>query len=591
MQLGVKRLARLSLVVAVAVLAPALSRAQSAAAARGWDAPGRVGMPRDWSGRHVLYTNGGSPQQQAAAQSDPRAWQNWVLRTFHPGAAGSAVAVTPSAPPAPPAPRPSRLFNPSSHVDWAVSLGPNGGMAAGQSPAKYVFDVTQPPSCQNDFVVFTINATPLAGRQANLVAFNNLYRGSVPATGLCGAGAASFLWSYAAGTGPVALSPSLSLDGKKVVFVEAANTGRALLHVLTWVAGQGTDATTGAVAPGTGGSSDVTVDFTNLTTAGCAPSGASDTNAAPYIDYAHDAAFVADDNGRLYRIKNVFLGTPALDFCVSVSPGNMLSSPVYDSGSNKVVVSDGQSVFAYSVGAAGFTAAGSITVAANPNSIVQSPVLDSTNGFVYVFSSSDTSNTNAIVSQMPLSLATHTDVPIGPGNGSFAILDGAFDNAYYDLGPSGGTLYACGTQPAHDSKPALYSISFQANGTINTTPVMNGNPKINGGINPNGGCSPLTEFYDGANDRLFLGTGIPSNAGGANRVTMWNINARLTSTATNPSATAGNEIGGASGITVDNVSPQPQASSIYFGTLGVSGGSPCGTNLYCAVKLTQGALQ
>ena len=50
-------------------------------------------------------------------------------------------------------------------------------------------------------------------------------------------------------------------------------------------------------------------------------------------------------------------------------------------------------------------------------------------------------------------------------------------------------------------------------------------------------------------------------------------------------------IGGTSGITVDNNSGQAQASSIYFGTLQKSAASPCGANLYCAVKLTQGGLQ
>jgi len=48
-------------------------------------------------------------------------------------------------------------------------------------------------------------------------------------------------------------------------------------------------------------------------------------------------------------------------------------------------------------------------------------------------------------------------------------------------------------------------------------------------------------------------------------------------------------LGGTSGIIVDNASSQPQASSIYFGTLGVSD-SPCVTGKVCAVKLTQSNL-
>jgi len=46
--------------------------------------------------------------------------------------------------------------------------------------------------------------------------------------------------------------------------------------------------------------------------------------------------------------------------------------------------------------------------------------------------------------------------------------------------------------------------------------------------------------------------------------------------------------GGTSGIIVDNASSQPQASSIYFGTLNSL--SLC-SNKTCAVKLTQSTLE
>jgi hypothetical protein len=49
--------------------------------------------------------------------------------------------------------------------------------------------------------------------------------------------------------------------------------------------------------------------------------------------------------------------------------------------------------------------------------------------------------------------------------------------------------------------------------------------------------------------------------------------------------------GGTSGIVVDNNSTSGQASSLYFGTLATST-TICGTTAaYCAVKLTQSALQ
>jgi len=182
------------------------------------------------------------------------------------------------------------------------------------------------------------------------------------------------------------------------------------------------------------------------------------------------------------------------------------------------------------------------------------------------------------------------DTPIGP-NTTGIIWDGDFDNAYYATGPSGGSLYACGTQTAAAGNPALYTISFAASGAMNTTPAMSNDVQINGATNPAGTCSPLTEFFDGTNDRLFAGVGAYGATTGANLMTMWNIKSRITSNATLPTATATNELGGTSGVIIDNASSSLQAASIYFGTLAQGAASSCGANLFCAVKLTQSGLQ
>lgn len=461
-------------------------------------------------------------------------------------------------------------------------------MAIAESPAKFSFDINKPPDCTNDFVVYVISAKAAAGTQANIVAFNNLYSGTAPS--LCNRTTPTFLWSYAVGTGSVDLSPVLSLDGKKVGFIETGN--RALFHVLTWAAGQGTDATTGSVAPG-GASSVTTLDYTNITTAGCAANTAGNPNGSPYVDYASDLVYLVASNGILYRVKGVFKGTPTLDICVTVTAGANLTSPVYDSVSNKIFVSDGQTVYAYTPGATSFTLASSIQIAASSTGAILSPIIDSTNQFVYLFSSSNVAGTNAIVTQMPTSLATHTDVAIGPStNGSSTgyILDGDFDNKYY-ANASTGSLYACGTQSASSGRPALYTISFGAGGVINTTPAMSNDVLINTAANPRGICSPLTEFFDGKHDRLFAGVGALNKTSGGNIVTMWNIDARITSNATAPAAIATNELGGTSGIIIDNASGSPQAASIYFGTQAQGAAAPCGAGLYCAVKLTQSGLQ
>jgi len=560
-----------------------------------------MGLVDDWSTKHIIFTNGGSPEAEARAQRDPRHLQHWLRRSAYlfrgiPARErgesehdwfGQEFR----------RPRPDRL-----KTDWAMSLGGTGGMPIGESPAKFTFNATGvltfPASCTNDFAVYVINANAAAGTQANIVAFNNLYTGTTSSS--CPNGPQSpvttnrttptFMWSYAVGSGPVVLSPVLSLDGKKVAFVEAAPAGGASFHVLTWVAGQGTNATTGAVAPGAGGSSVTSLAYTNTTVAGCAASSSANNDSSPYVDYANDVAYVGAGNGRLYRIKGVFQSAPVLDYCVTTVAGRALTSPVYDPVSGKVFVSDGQVVYAYTPGATSFTAAGSITVAGTAGSIILSPIVDSTNGFVYVFSSHNAGNTNSIVSQMPASLASKVDAAIGPITTGF-ILDGAFDNKYFANGPAAGSLYACGTQAGAATKPSLYTLTFAATKIMNITPAMSDNRNITTVANPASTCSPLLEYFDGTNDRLFVGVGTSGATTGANLVTAWNINTRITLTTATPTSTAINQFGGTSGFSIDNNSTAFQAASIYLGTLASSATASCGPNLFCAVKLTQSGLQ
>jgi hypothetical protein len=120
---------------------------------------------------------------------------------------------------------------------------------------------------------------------------------------------------------------------------------------------------------------------------------------------------------------------------------------------------------------------------------------------------------------------------------------------------------------------------------------MSNNRNINSAANPNGTCSPLLEFANGATDRLFVGVGAIGSTAGANLVTMWIITNRIISNVATPAASATNELGGTSAFSVDNNSPLPQASSIYFGTLAKGNNAPCGNGLFCAVKLTQAALR
>jgi hypothetical protein len=343
------------------------------------------------------------------------------------------------------------------------------------------------------------------------------------------------------------------------------------------------------------------LNYTNST--GCG-SGATNSNSSAYIDYGSDSAYIGADNGILYRISGVFKGTPAVQYCITVNANTKLTSPVYDQVTNEVFVSDGFSLYAYTAGTSSFAQVGSkvtlaSTSAANTDPIILSPIVDTTNGFVYVFSSADSTNANSIAIQCKVNLSSCVSAAIGPAGTNTAtyIFDGDFDNLYVTNGPGAGTLYACGTQAGAATRPSLYALSFQSNGIMNSTPAMSNNKLINGNggtSNPAGICSPLMEFFDGTNDRLFVGTGNITGTGGANLVTEWNVNSRIASNTTSPANTATNEWGGTSAFSVDNVSTEAQAASIYFGTLqpAASGTAPaCPAGQYCAIKLTQSALQ
>lgn len=265
---------------------------------------------------------------------------------------------------------------------------------------------------------------------------------------------------------------------------------------------------------------------------------------------------------------------------------------------NVVYVSDGYSVYGYTPGADGFTPTGSIAVASTSLSlppIVQSPIVDSGNGFVYVFSQADLTDTSSIVSQITADLTSQATAAIGRTADTF-ILDGAFDNAYVAGGPKNGagTLYACGTDVGDPSKPSLYALSFQApTGLMNGTPAMSDNRNINNSSNAAGECSRLLDFFDGTTDRLFVGAGNYLRGTGANQVTEWDTTTRIKSPNTKPNAVATGLWGGTSAFAVDHVNLAHDAASIYFGTLQAppSGTStPCGAGNFCAVKATRSGL-
>jgi hypothetical protein len=198
------------------------------------------------------------------------------------------------------------------------------------------------------------------GSQANIVAFNQLYSGS--GASLCGLTNPEFIFSYASGVGPVATSPSLSLSGTEISYVENDPNIGAILHVLTFGSGSteyGTSTScasnnnggailptcaTSPVIPGSTSGSTATDFMLPLglvaANAATAVAGAADSFSSPFTDYANDTTFVGDNNGYLYSITPTFNGTPGYageNFPVQVSATPASATPTEVTATTTVV--------------------------------------------------------------------------------------------------------------------------------------------------------------------------------------------------------------------------------------------------------------
>src|SRR5690348_16843812 len=214
----------------------------SALSAQVSDPHARIGLPQDWTHHHVVFNRQLLSQHPELAAAEPRVLHQFVRRMPY-------LPVVPMVS--------DEGATAVLQRDWNVNLGP-GKVAFGMSPIKYGFDVNAPPSCANDFAAFGLDVPGVTGGQANIVAFNNLYRGP---GGLCGTGAPSIFFSYNTTTvagGSVDTSPVLSLDGTKIAFVESAGTS-SIFHVLKWATGPGNGTSpSNSAAPGVGNTATMT---------------------------------------------------------------------------------------------------------------------------------------------------------------------------------------------------------------------------------------------------------------------------------------------------------------------------------------------
>ncbi len=466
---------------------------------------------------------------------------------------------------------------------FSFQTAPGGGQSF---PSKFVFDVTAAPSCANDYVAIGIAATPASGGQANIVGLNNLYSTS-PASAApnCTTNGPTFMFAYASGTGQVPAPVAISMKGTQLGYIENLATGKSFFHVLTigTTGANGTSATT-AVVPGTGNNA---VDKTVLLSPDGGVTNQSSTS-APFILYTtndtNDMAYVTTyssagaGSGFLYKISNVFNGSAAPTIVWSVSINAIPSSPVYETASNSVFITDskGRIDFVTDSGPSPTVTYGPI-VAAGTTSL--NPVIVD-NGSLNIYATFNTNGTNAIVVQAPTSLASFVSVAVGTGNTTYTGPYGVdFNNAWY-TGGAGPLLYVVGTGTG--TTPTLYSVGFNGSGLMNGT--VTGTTALTSAAGAD--ASALTENFNTslAKDYLFVGVTnhcrATTGGGAAGCVMRLDITGGFPTV--NAATTALAAAGGTSGIIIDNdITTLTQASSVYYAT-------KTGDTL---VKATQSALQ
>ena len=592
------------------LLVSVLVRAQSAGS---WQTQ-HIGKVHDWTSTHMMVSGGLTDENLRLARMEPRILlqlgarnvlgpqrlddltPDWTL-PFQP--VGQRVLIDGSA----------GNGRKGIGIDWSVNLG-SGFVAPSTFPAKFNFDTNGTPSCTNDYVVFALNVAGANRGQPNVVGINELYSGT---GGLCGPNPSiDFAYNGSTVAGKVITSPVISLDGKKIAYVESG-TNSAVFHILTWIGGQGT--INRAVTPNVPTHCTATtnclqsVTFSTTSTA---------TFASPWVDYQTDKGFVGSDDGKVYRISCVFncpVNTqPTVDWTYTLpvaGTGGASATPnggVYNYPYGYLIVGD-QLGELWVINAGGTTPtlhAGPIMVGGGGCTVTNPPgrtgtpspctangtafgmpdsvIVDASGASERIFAFSGNNGTNAVITQVTQDLTSPVTIAVGqPG---VDIHSGTFDNTYF-FTPSSGHLFMCGTGPT-DTTPYHYWIGFT------NYPVMDS--AYSGNLQRFGTtglpCVPYSEFY---NPNLNLGGKVGHHdlliSGLVGAGTNGYIITNDISLGTVPgSLNFVNYPGGVSGIIIDNDSTLGQASNVYFTTQGAVSVGSC-NNQVCAVKLSQSGLR
>jgi hypothetical protein len=501
------------------------------------------GLPEDWTHHHVIFSDpgtfehalrNGKQDEWSRVKNDPRyliqQWKN--------------------------AARPRLGHNRKVlKTDWSMDMGSGAKVSAGQYPAKYSFSVDT-ASC-SDWITYPTGIAGVSSGQANIVGYSNLYDTT------CVTPVPSVAWAYFSGTGSALSSPTISLDGTKLAYVENPASGAAVLRILAWHAGQGTP--TAAATPNkvyvnttAGAVGNTAWNTTNCPAAdSCLISvafndGDQDKISAPFYLYdGSDTLYVGDASGKLHKFTGVFNGTPGEvttgGWPIAVS-ANVLTSPVYDGGTsgNIFVADSGGFLYSYKASTAAHQMTSSkLTYASGTVGIVDAPIVDSTTEQVYVFVGDDANtstsigcdnasgcsgvfqfaagNTTVPTSGTVCAATSTTAWPTGSncgeeslfGVGSTAIpndYDGAFDHIYQVGTGTTGNIWTCSehTPVTGTAGPRLSYTTLQTNGGIVPAGDVLGiaGTAISNLTNAAGaGCSPVTEVWGsagGTDDYIFM---------------------------------------------------------------------------------------
>ncbi len=541
--------------------------------------PKRIGVPQDWSQNHIVFSRDALARHPDLINREPRIRQQAMQRWQAPDW-GSFHGVEPL---------PTPQEEGGLYRDWNAALA-LGRLSPHKFPAKFSLDPTAPPDCVNDYVVFGLNVVGVAGGQANLVAFNNLYVNSTGG-GFCSGSAPIVMFAYDVSTagGTISTSPVLSEDGSQIAFVEGVSgtTPCSIFHVLTWAPGGGAITNAAVPAPGT-------MTSLPLSPSGSCPSAANDTTSSPWIDYDSDTAYVGDNDGNVYQITNAFTPSPTLSpspWPIQVSPGSHLTPPVLDSNLGMLMVGSNRRLYQINVNFPA-TPPASLQVGypgGLTSGIFAPPIVDITNGTTFVVDANgaiipDAGCPCAILAEVDTATLNDlqtVDIGLGSSGGTaLHLYEPAFSNDYYN-DPSTGVITLCGTSPS-DTSPWQYTFGFTVPGP-GPQPIMNfTGSSTQLSTDTTDRCTGWTEFYNPSiNSGVdFFFFGLTNDCTGVGGTSDTGCVVALSSDPSIPTTTAAVQ-GGPSGIVVDNYSNAVAASSIYF----VAAGAPT------AYKFTQNGLQ